>query len=97
VLFWSLISAFEASLIRIRHWEEEIWGTVQVNFLVDAAKLAMMVVQLAPLFVEYSSLTLLILETDHVMSTEVPGIHISLPIGDVIVTPTGKIVKAAAL
>ena len=73
-------------------------GTVHAKLPADAAALALTVVQLVPLLVEYSIFTLVILVNVHVIFWAEPAIHDSPPLGATTVMPGGgAMVKTALL
>ena len=85
VLLWSFTDELETSVIFTRQFEEVVLGIVHEYDPADAAVLAMISVQLVPLSVEYSSLTLVTPELVQVMFWVFPVIHNSPLFGEITV------------
>jgi len=83
---WSVTSILDESLIFIRQIEDGLFGTVHKYEPAEAGVLAAISVQFKPLSVEYSILTILILELVHMIFCVVPAIKVSPPLGEVILT-----------
>jgi hypothetical protein len=88
----------DASEILIKQFDELISGTVQAKMPAEALVLTTIVVQLEPLFVEYSILTFATPENVHVILWDVPTVQFSPPLGEVNATDSdGEIVKTELL
>jgi len=97
-LLTSFVAAFAASLIRTNACEVGVFATVQEKVPGAAAVLALIIIQLEPLFVEYSILTLVILVKVQVIFWLDDAIHVSPPLGVRTVTlGVGLIVNTALL
>lgn len=94
----SLTAELEASLARTSAWDDGVFGIVQEYDPVDAEVLEVISDQLAPVLVEYSSLTFATFVATHVIGCDERTFQISPPLGEPTVIPGGReIVKTALL
>ena len=97
-LLISLTLVFVESLTRTNALLLAVLGIVQLKLPTDALVPAVTTVQLVPLFVLYSILTLLILTLLQVILWILPIFHTSPPFGELTVTPGAtRMVKTALL
>ena len=79
---WSVTVALAVSVIFTRLFVDDTFGTVQEYELADAGVLAIIVVQLVPLSVVYSNLTLVTPEDVQVMARDEEAVQDSEPLGE---------------